>query len=203
MNTDIHSGNILFIDFETSDLIARPHTVPLEVAAIATDQDLRILGEFGPFAIASSELSLRQMPTYVRNMHQSTGLLQRVQSAGVPLGKVDQFLAQFIDTYFHAKGSLDEIGKKYRGAVIAGNSVKFDYDVIERFMPATLTRIDYRVIDVTSVAELTRRWHPEAWESLPAKKSDHTAMTDIRSCLDELKHFKRTWGFSSTQESAH
>lgn len=94
--------------------------------------------------------------------------------------------------FFPAKKSVLPDGTKYRGMFIGGNSVKFDFGVIEQFCPKTVANMDYRVIDISSLGELQRRWKREARNAMPAKASDHTAMTDIREGIKELRYYRET-----------
>ena len=102
----------------------------------------------------------------------------------------DADLAAFAAPFFPAKGEQPD-GSWYRGMVMGGNSVKFDFAVTEKFFPQTLANMDYRVIDISSIGELVRRWNLDAWNAMPAKASDHTAMTDIRAGVDELRYYRR------------
>lgn len=78
----------------------------------------------------------------------------------------------------------------YRGIVIGGNSVKFDFDVIEKFFPSSRKNMDYRVIDISGLGELVRRWNRPYWEAMPPKLSDHTALTDIREGVKKLRYYR-------------
>lgn len=192
-----HPDNILWLDFETTGLMSDPDTVPLEVAAIITDGNLNELASFDSTVIDAKGDSfahaLSTMGEFVRNMHSKTGLLDRIADGQAqPLAEVDRNLASLAAPYFPAKGEILEDGTKYRGMVIGGNSVKFDFDVIEKFFPATRANMDYRVIDISGVGELVRRWNRPAWEAMPAKASDHTAMTDIREGIKELRYYRDT-----------
>lgn len=185
-----HSDNILFLDFETTGLMNDRRTVVLEGAAIITDADLNELAILEGTALSATEDELSHMGDYVRNMHTATGLLDRVAVSTVERKGFDAVLHGFTQPYFPAKGSILPDGSSYRGIVIGGNSVKFDFDVIDKFFPQTRALMDYRVIDISSVGELLRRWNRPAWEARPAKKSNHTALTDIREGVQELRYYR-------------
>ena len=180
-----HPDNILWVDFEATGLMNNPNVVPLEGAAIITDENLNELATFGPFAIHATEEELAVMDDFVTAMHTKTGLIDRVREATMTRSEFDIRLAAFAEPFFPARGEIVD-GAKYRGMVIGGNSVKYDFAVIEKFFHRTAANMDYRVIDVSSIGELARRWNRKAWEAMPPKASDHTAMTDIRASIDEL-----------------
>lgn len=184
-----HPDNGLWVDFEATGLISHDGVVPIEGAAIITDADLNELASFGPFAIHATEDELSVMDGFVTNMHTKTGLIPRVRESSMTREQFDIELAAFAAPFFPAKGEQPD-GSWYRGMEVGGNSVKFDFAVIEKFFPKTLANMDYRVIDVSSVGALVRRWNHDAWAAMPAKASDHTAMTDIRASLDELRYYR-------------
>lgn len=183
--------NSLMLDFETTGFAKVPGVVPLEGAAIIVDKDLNEIASFGPFTIHATPEQLALMDDFVINMHSKTGLLDKVAEATLSVSDFDQMLADFAAPYFPAKKSVLPDGSTYRGMVIGGNSVKFDFDVIEAHFPLTLANMDYRVIDISSIGELVRRWNREAWDAMPAKASDHTAMTDIREGVNELRYYRQ------------
>lgn len=196
-----HVNNIPWGDAETTGLMNDPATVPLEFAFVVTDGDLNELDSIGPFVFSATEEELASMGDFVRNMHTKTGLLEKVRASTLKREDADDLFAGFLSKYLPAKGtpletvSLNEPKGEYRGGQLAGNSVKLDIAVLEKFFPKTYTLLDYRVIDVSTISELAKRWNPKAWASMPPKASDHTAMTDIRASIDELRYY-RSNGFN-------
>lgn len=186
-----HPDNFLALDFEGTGLAKDPFTVPLEGAAIVFDAQMNELASFGPIVIHATEEQLSHMGDFVRNMHTKTGLLERVAESTVTAEQFDKMLAEFAAPYFPVKKSVLPDGTKYRGMVICGNSVKYDFDIIEDHFPLTFANMDYRVIDISGVGELVRRWNRTAWEAMPPKASDHTAMTDIREGIKELRYYRQ------------
>ena len=185
-----NADNILWLDFETTGLMNDPHTVPLEGAAIITDGQLNELAVFEGLVIHATEVELSHMGDFVLDMHTKTGLLEKVRASTVTCDEFDTALETFAAPYFPIKGEILPDGSKYRGIVIGGNSVKLDFDVIEKFFPLTRGGMDYRVIDISGVGELVRRWDYGYWKAMPAKLSDHTALTDIRAGVDELRYYR-------------
>lgn len=186
--------NILWLDFETTGFLSDPRVVALEGAAIITDGDLNELAVLDSVVMKASEDELAAMGDFVRTMHTTTGLLERLKTATTTRDEFDVILRDFAAPYFPVKGDILPDGAKYRGIVIGGNSVKFDFDVIEKFFPLTRATMDYRVIDISGVGELVRRWSPKAWAQMPPKASDHTAMTDIREGVKELRYYRSVLG---------
>ncbi|MCU6481312.1 oligoribonuclease [Arthrobacter sp. A2-55] len=187
-------NNVLWLDFETTGLMTDPATVPLEGAAIITDGELNELTVLDSIVIHASPFELSAMDNYVYEMHSQTGLLESVRASTVTRTEFDLALRDFAAPHFPSRGEILDDGKPYRGIVIGGNSVKFDFDVIEKFFPETRATIDYRVIDISGVGELVKRWNRPAWEAMPAKLSDHTAMMDIREGVKELRYYRQVLG---------
>ena len=182
--------NILWLDYEATGLMTSPFTVPLEGAAIITDGQLNELAVFESVVIHATDEELDAMDDFVLNMHTKTGLLEKVRASSVTRAQFDAALRDFAAPYFPAKGEILADGSTYRGVVIGGNSVKYDFDVIEKFFTRTRETMDYRVIDITGLGELVRRWNRPYWEAMPKKLSDHTALTDIRAGVDELRYYR-------------
>lgn len=186
-----NADNILFLDFETTGFMTDLGVVVIEGAAIITDGDLNELAVLEGIPLHATEEDFSYMDDFVRDMHTKTGLLDRVAASTTTRARFDDILHDFAAPYFPVKKkTVLPDGSLYRGWVIGGNSVKFDFDVITRFFPRTLAEMDYRVIDISGVGELVRRWNRPAWEAMPAKASDHTALTDIREGVKELRYYR-------------
>lgn len=182
--------NILWVDYETTGKMTNPNTVPLEGAAIITDGQLNELAVLEGIVIHATEEELSHMDDFVLDMHTKTGLLEKARASTVTVSEFDAALAAFAAPYFPTRGTALPDGSAYRGVVIGGNSVKFDFDVTEKFFPLTRANMDYRVIDISGLGELVRRWDHDYWKAMPAKLSDHTALTDIRAGVNELRYYR-------------
>jgi oligoribonuclease len=182
--------NILWVDYEATGLMNDPFTVPLEGAAIITDGQLNELAVLEGITLHATEEELAHMGDFVRNMHTKTGLIEKVRASTVTREDFDATLKEFAAPYFPTKGEEIFDGSKYRGMIIGGNSVKFDFDVMDKFFPQTIGNMDYRVIDISSLGELFRRWAYDYWKAMPPKLSDHTALTDIRAGVNELRYYR-------------
>jgi oligoribonuclease len=201
--TQSNPENILWLNFEATGLMSDSRTVPLEGAAIITDGNLNELASFGPIALKATREELLDMGAAAWELHTITGLIARCVKSSTERSMFDLALRDFAAPYFPGKGSALPDGSEYPGIVIGGNSVKFDFDVIEKFFPEIRKLMDYRVIDISGVGELMRRWDcppaaaPPATESAvveEATTADQSAVTDIRAGVDELRYYKQ-YGF--------
>lgn len=191
----------LWVDVETTGLGYDPDQparnrddVILEIAAIITTPDLQEVSSFGPFAIAARQSDLDLMGDYVRDMHTRTGLLDRVtSSAAYSLDTVQDGMASWMQEH----GLTERV-------ILAGNSVKLDFDFLRRHMPRVFSRLGYRVIDVSSFKEALRDWAPAVVAELEGiKNPSHKAMDDIRWSVRELDFYRRALGVdqAATDES--
>jgi oligoribonuclease len=151
----------------------------VEVACVVTDGDLNELDAGIDVVIKPPAESLDQMPELVRQMHTSSGLLDELGS-GITLAEAqDQVLA-------YVRGHVAEAKK----APLCGNSIATDRAFIARDLPKLDDYLHYRMIDVSSVKELARRWFPRAYFASPAKVGGHRALADIRESIAELRYYR-------------
>ena len=169
---------IVWIDCEMTglDLVADEL---VEVAALVTDSELTVLGDGVDVVIRPSEASLAQMQDVVRQMHTTSGLLEEL-AAGTTLEKAQQTVLDYVRTYV----------PEGRRAPLAGNSVATDRAFLARDMPELDAHLHYRIVDVSSIKELARRWYPRAYFASPAKKGGHRALADIRESIEELRYYR-------------
>ena len=153
--------------------------VLVEVAAVVTDSELNVLGDGADVVITPPVEALEQMDPFVRNMHTTSGLLEALPG-GV---SVEEAQAQVLD---YLRTWVPDAGK----APLAGNSVGTDKAFLERHMPELVGHLHYRVIDVSSVKELARRWYPRIYFSSPEKNGGHRALADILESIDELRYYR-------------
>ncbi|QTE31337.1 oligoribonuclease [Pengzhenrongella sicca] len=151
----------------------------VEVAAVVTDSELNVLGEGVDIVISPPPAALEQMGDFVRDMHTSSRLLETLD-AGSTLAEAEAAVLAYIRTW------VDESGK----APLAGNSIGTDKAFLERDMPDLVGYLHYRVIDVSSIKELARRWYPRVYYSSPAKNGGHRALADILESIDELRYYR-------------
>lgn len=169
---------IVWIDCEMTGLDVEADAL-IEVAVIVTDSELNPLDDGVDVVITPPERALATMVDLVRRMHTSSGLLPALAD-GVSLEEATRIVLDYI------KGHVPTARK----APIAGNSVGTDRAFLERHMPAVTDHLHYRVIDVSSIKELVRRWYPRAYFASPPKRGGHRALADIRESIAELRYYR-------------
>lgn len=151
----------------------------VEIACVVTDRDLNELDEGIDLVIKPPAEALDHMPELVRQMHTSSGLLTEL-AAGMTLAEAQDQVLGYI------RGHVREAGK----APLCGNSIATDRAFLARDLPRLDEYLHYRMIDVSSVKELARRWYPRAYFASPAKVGGHRALADIRESITELRYYR-------------
>ena len=171
------SAPLVWIDCEMTGL--HPHVDELvEVAVLITDAELNILDEGIDLVIRPSEAALAQMDPFVRDMHTTYGLLPELEH-GLTLEDATARVMEYLTTRVPA-------GK----ALLAGNTVGQDKLFLSAYMPAVVEHLHYRIVDVSTVKELARRWYPRAYYQEPAKTGGHRALGDIKDSITELRYYR-------------
>jgi oligoribonuclease len=179
-NTNQRATNdrIVWIDCEMTGLNLITDAL-IEVAALVTDFELNQLGDGVDLVIRPPAAALEQMDDFVRNMHTSSGLLEEL-AAGITMEQAqDQVLA-------YVREWVPEAAK----APLGGNTVATDRGFLARDMPELEAHLHYRIIDVSSIKELSRRWFPRAYFNSPKKAGGHRALADIRESIAELRYYR-------------
>ncbi|GAA1603534.1 oligoribonuclease [Actinoplanes couchii] len=154
----------------------------IEVAALVTDPELNVLGEGVDLVIHADDAALDAMPPVVRDMHAKSGLTEEVRRSAVTMAEAEEAVLAYIKEYV----------PNPRTAPLCGNSIATDRGFLARDMPALDAHLHYRMIDVSSIKELTRRWYPRVYFGQPAKGLSHRALADIRESIRELEYYRRT-----------
>ncbi|WP_043563931.1 oligoribonuclease [Actinomyces israelii] len=152
----------------------------IEVAVIVTDYDLKPLGKGIDVLIRPPAAALEQMGDFVREMHTSSGLLDEL-GEGLSLAEAQRTVVE------HVKSLVPEP----RTAQLAGNSVGTDKAFLVRDMPELIDYLHYRIVDVSSIKELAKRWYPRVFFHSPEKRGGHRALADILESIDELRYYRR------------
>ncbi|WBB82151.1 oligoribonuclease [Micromonospora sp. WMMD882] len=154
----------------------------IEVAALVTDPDLNVLGDGVDVVVHADEEKLAGMPEIVRTMHGKSGLTEEVRRSTVTLAEAEEMVLDYVTTYV----------KEPRTAPLCGNSIATDRGFLARDMPRLDGHLHYRMIDVSSIKELCRRWYPRVYFGQPTKGLAHRALADVRESIRELEYYRRT-----------
>src|SRR5690606_16236867 len=127
------------------------------------------------------EEALSHMSDFVRSMHESSGLLPRIES-GATVADAERLVIEYLDRFVTAG----------RRPLVAGNTIGMDRRFIAKYMPTLEERLHYRSIDVSTIKELSRRWYPSAYRAAPEKRGGHRALADIAESIQELAYFRGT-----------
>jgi oligoribonuclease len=151
----------------------------IEVAVLVTDSELTVLGEGVDVVIRPPQEAVDQMLDVVREMHTASGLLEALEG-GITLEAAQAAVLEYVRTYV----------PEPRKAPLAGNSVSTDRGFLARDMAELEAHLHYRLVDVSSIKELARRWYPRIYFASPEKNGGHRALADIRDSINELKYYR-------------
>ena len=177
-NGSTSNDRIVWIDCEMTGLDLTADAL-IEVAVVVTDSELTVLGNGVEVVIAPPPGALEQMNDFVRAMHVTSGLLEDLPH-GTTLADAQAQVLEYVQTW------VPDPGK----APLAGNSVGTDKNFLDRDMPELSAHLHYRVIDVSSIKELARRWYPRVYFASPEKHGGHRALGDILDSIDELRYYR-------------
>ncbi len=175
---DHSSDRIVWIDCEMTGLQLDQDAL-IEVAALVTDSQLKVLGAGISVVISCPEQALAQMPDIVREMHTKSGLINELPT-GIAMAEAQSQILEYIQEFVPTPGK----------APLAGNSVGTDRGFLARDMPELEQYLHYRIIDVSSMKELARRWYPRVYFQAPSKAGDHRALADIQESIRELRYYR-------------
>ena len=172
------TDRIVWIDCEMTGL-SLEHDALIEVAALVTDFELNQLGEGVDVIIRPEQAALDQMNDFVREMHTTSGLLVELDS-GLTMAEAQTRVLDYVREW------VPEPGK----APLGGNTVATDRGFLARDMVELESYLHYRIIDVSSIKELSRRWYPRAYFAAPTKRGNHRALADIQESIEELRYYR-------------
>jgi len=176
-----NEGRLIWIDLEMTGLDTN-HDSIIEIATIVTDSQLNILAEGPELAIAQSLSTLEAMDEWNRNQHGKSGLWRRVLEEGVGMADAEARTLAFLSEWVAPNTSP-----------MCGNSICQDRRFLHRLMPGLEKHFHYRNLDVSTLKELARRWAPQVLAGL-RKEAAHTALSDMRDSIEELRHYRRHIG---------
>lgn len=152
----------------------------IEVAALVTDFELNVLGDGVNVVIRPPDEALQQMGDFVREMHVTSGLLDAL-AYGMSMEAAQQQVLDYVRAW----------APEPKKAPLAGNTVSTDRLFLARDMAELEQHLHYRIVDVSSIKELARRWYPRAYFNSPAKTGGHRALGDIQDSIAELRYYRR------------
>ncbi len=175
------NDRLVWIDCEMTGLDLRRDAL-IEIAVLVTDGELTVLGDGVDVVIHADESALAAMPEVVRDMHARSGLTEEVRASQVSLAEAEQLVLGYVRAHVTEAGT----------APLAGNSIATDRGFLARDMPELDGYLHYRMIDVSSLKELARRWFPRVFYAKPEKGLAHRALADIRESIRELAYYRKT-----------
>lgn len=174
----IETPHLIWIDCEMTGLSVENDAL-VEIAVLVTDSELNLVGEGVDVVIHADVDQLATMNDFVTQMHTTSGLITEIPH-GISVSAAEDLIL----TYLQNSGT--QLGK----SPLAGNSVGVDRSFIARYMPRLNEYLHYRTVDVSSIKELARRWHPRVYFNAPAKTGNHRALGDIQDSINELKYYR-------------
>lgn len=173
------TDRIVWVDCEMTGLDV-VHDALIEVAVLVTDFELNVLGDGVDLVIRPPDEALAQMSDFVRQMHVDSGLLD-VLAEGTTLEAAQQQVMDYVRRFV----------PEPRKAPLGGNTVSTDRAFLARDMPELEAHLHYRIIDVSTIKELARRWYPRAYYAAPEKTGGHRALGDIQDSITELRYYRQ------------
>jgi oligoribonuclease len=172
------NDRLVWIDCEMTGLDLH-HDALIEIAVLVTDGELNIIDDGLDVVIKPPDSALKQMSDVVRGMHVASGLLAALPD-GVALADAEAQVMRYVRTHV----------PDAKKAPLCGNSIATDRSFLARDMPTLDAHLHYRMVDVSSIKELARRWYPRAYFASPEKQGGHRALADITESIRELKYYR-------------
>lgn len=173
-------NRIVWVDLEMTGLDPSRHVI-VEVAALVTDAELNIIDEGVDLVVHATDAELAEMDDFVTQMHSDNGLLDDIKASTVSIEEAEGAVLELVDKHCDPA----------HPAPLAGNSIATDRTFIKAQMPRLDAALHYRMIDVSTVKELSRRWFPKAYFNQPQKGMAHRALADIVESIRELDYYRR------------
>lgn len=170
---------LVWIDLEMTGLEVERHVI-VEIACIVTDSDLEPLDAGIDIVVHASPTELAEMDAVVRKMHARSGLTPAIEASTVGVAEAEAAVLAYVRGHVNAPGV----------APLCGNSIGVDRRFLDRYMRELDRYLHYRSIDVSSLKELCRRWHPVAYKGRPGKSDRHRALDDILESINELRYYR-------------
>ena len=180
MDIAAKDNRIVWVDLEMTGLDPTRHVI-VEVAALVTDAELNIIDDGVDLVVHATDAQLAEMDDVVTSMHSGNGLLDEIKASPISLAEAEDAVLALVEKHCDPA----------HPAPLAGNSIATDRTFIRAQMPRLDAALHYRMIDVSTVKELTRRWFPKAYYNQPQKGMAHRALADIVESIRELDYYRR------------
>ena len=181
MDIAAKDNRIVWVDLEMTGLDPSRHVI-VEDAALVTDAELNIIDEGVDLVVHATDAELAEMDDFVTQMHSDNGLLDDIKASQVSLAEAEDAVLGLVEKHCDPA----------HPAPLAGNSIATDRTFIKAQMPRLDAALHYRMIDVSTVKELSRRWFPKAYFNQPQKGMAHRALADIVESIRELDYYRRS-----------
>ncbi|XP_066256729.1 oligoribonuclease [Euwallacea similis] len=175
---DVEDDRIVWIDLEMTGLNVDQDKI-MEIACLITDCNLNIIAESSDIVINQSKETLNGMDKWCTNQHGKTGLTEACLNSKISLEEAEIKILNFLKEHVSPKSSP-----------LAGNSVYMDRFFLIKHMPQLNDYLHYRIVDVSTIKELCKRWNKAAYERIPKKEFTHRALNDIKESVNELKYYQ-------------
>ena len=169
------------MDLEMTGLEPHRHVI-VEIATIITDDNLNVIAEGPDLVVHATPEQLSEMGDFVTEMHTRSGLLPAIAASSVSVREAEVATLEFMKSHI----------PEARSVPLCGNSIGTDRRFLEEYMPELENFFHYRNVDVSTIKELARRWHPDVLDAQPEKATTHRALDDIKESIAELVHYRST-----------
>ncbi|CAI9717080.1 mitochondrial [Octopus vulgaris] len=175
---DVAKERIVWVDLEMTGLDIETDKI-IEIACVITDSQLNIIAEIPPFVIHQPDNVLDGMNEWCQVHHGKSGLTEAVRKSNTTLQSAEEKLLAFLTQHVPKQK-----------CPLAGNSIYMDKMFLQKYMPKFTDFLHYRIIDVSSVKELCRRWYKDEFKNSPEKSLSHRGQEDIKESIKELQYYK-------------
>jgi oligoribonuclease len=180
---------LVWVDMEMSGLVPERERI-LEVALVVTDSELQTIAEAPVYVIHQPDEVLDAMDSWNKSTHGKSGLIDKVRASTFTEAEVEKRLVEFLKPI---------VGERL--APLCGNTVHQDRRFMARYMPLFDAYLHYRIVDVSTLKELAKRWRPEVIAGF-TKEGKHEALADVYESIEELKHYRRTFLVAEASQPA-
>lgn len=170
--------NLLWVDLEMTGLDESKDQI-IEVACLVTDKDLNVIAEGPELVINAPDSLLNSMDEWCTRTHTESGLVARVRASKISVEEADTLVYEFIRQHTVPKMT-----------VMAGNSIHADKRFIDKSFKKVAAHLHYRLVDVSTIKELVKRWYPDQFSRQKNKEWKHRALADIKESIEELKFYR-------------